>query len=131
MVLTAVHDICCAGFNKFKTSWHVRFGSSNFFARCDFLERFEHACRIKINIQQTLGRSGGQVVSVLTFYSDNPSSNPTEAFSFFSKKKNKNEQKEAGVGPLKTFNSGCGTVAERSLPTLDDSGSNPRLTVKK
>ena len=45
--------------------------------------------------------------------------------------KNKNKQKESGVGPLKTFNSGCGTVAERSLPTLDDSGSNPRLTVKK
>ena len=88
---------------NFKTSWHVRFGSSNFFARCDFLERFEHACRIKINIQQTLGRSGGQVVSVLTFYSDNPSSNPAEVYNFSVKlllKRTKINKKEAGVGPL-------------------------------
>ena len=28
------------------------------------------------------GRGGGQVVSVLVFYPDNPSSNPAEAFSF-------------------------------------------------
>ena len=29
-----------------------------------------------------MGRGGCQVVSVLTFYSDDPSSNPTEAYSF-------------------------------------------------
>ena len=30
------------------------------------------------------GRGGGQVVSVLAFYSDDPSSNPAEAYSLFS-----------------------------------------------
>ena len=29
------------------------------------------------------GMGGGQVVSILTFYSDNPSLNPADAFSFF------------------------------------------------
>ena len=29
------------------------------------------------------GGGGGQVVSVLTFHSDDPSSNPAEAYSFF------------------------------------------------
>ena len=29
------------------------------------------------------GGNGGQMVSVLTFYSDNPSSNPADAYSFF------------------------------------------------
>ena len=33
-----------------------------------------------------LGRGGGQVVSVLAFYSDDPSSNPADACSFFCKK---------------------------------------------
>ena len=32
-----------------------------------------------------LGRGGGQVVSVLTFYFDDPSSNPTEAYIFYVK----------------------------------------------
>ena len=40
-----------------------------------------------------MGRGGGQVVTVLAFYSDDLSSNPTE--------KNKNKQKGAGVGPFK------------------------------
>ena len=31
----------------------------------------------------TLGRGGGQVVSVLAFYSNDPSSNPADAYSFF------------------------------------------------
>ena len=31
------------------------------------------------------GRGGGQVVSVLAFYSDNPSLNPADAYSFFCK----------------------------------------------
>ena len=30
-----------------------------------------------------MGRGGGQVVSMLGFYSDNPSLNPSEAYSFF------------------------------------------------
>ena len=30
-----------------------------------------------------LGRGGGQVVSVLAFYSDDPSSNPADAYGFF------------------------------------------------
>ena len=50
------------------------------------------------------GHVGGQVFSVLSFYSDNPSSNPSEALSFFSVQfvfeKNENKQKEAGVGPF-------------------------------
>ena len=49
------------------------------------------------------GRGGGQVVSVLAFYSDDPSSNPAEASSFSVKfvfGKNENKQKEAGLGPF-------------------------------
>ena len=41
------------------------------------------------------GRGGGQVVSVLAFYSDDPSSNPAEANNFFRIivfKKNENKQ---------------------------------------
>ena len=46
---------------------------------------------------------GGLVVSVLAFYSYDPSSNPADAYSFFWKmlsEKNENKQKEAGVGPF-------------------------------
>ena len=46
---------------------------------------------------------GGQVVSIFTFYSNDSSSNPAEAFSFFCNivfEKHENKQKEAGVGPL-------------------------------
>ena len=39
----------------------------------------------KVMTNFTVGRGGGQVVSMLTFYSDDPSSNPTEAYSFFCK----------------------------------------------
>ena len=51
-----------------------------------------------------MGRGGAQVVSMFAFYSNNPSSNPTEAESFFCKfvfEKNRNKQKDAGVGPFK------------------------------
>ena len=44
------------------------------------------------------------MVSVLVFYSDDPSSNTTEAYKFFCKivfEKNENKQKEAVFGPLK------------------------------
>ena len=49
-----------------------------------------------------LGSGGGQVVIVLAFYSNNPSSNPPEVYNFrciivFEKDENK---KEAGVGPF-------------------------------
>ena len=46
-----------------------------------------------------MGRGSGQ--AVLTFYSDNQSLNPTEAYTFSVQcvfEKNKNKQKEAGVG---------------------------------
>ena len=46
---------------------------------------------------------GGLVVSMLAFYSDDPSSNPADAYIFFCKmlsEKNENKQKEAGVGPF-------------------------------
>ena len=48
----------------------------------------------------TLGRGGGQVVRVLGVYSDDPSSNPAEAYSFSVKFVFENKQKEAGVGPF-------------------------------
>ena len=48
---------------------------------------------------------GGQVVSVFSFYSDDQSLNPAEAYSLFSVKfvfeKNENKQREAGVGLFK------------------------------
>ena len=50
------------------------------------------------------GRGGGQVVSVLAFYSDDPNSKPADAHSFFCKicvwKRTKKLQKEAGVDPF-------------------------------
>ena len=56
-----------------------------------------------LNVKQ-MGRGGGQVVSMLAFYSNDPSSNPADAYCFSVKfvfEKNENKQKEAGVGPLK------------------------------
>ena len=47
---------------------------------------------------------GGHVVIMLAFYSNNPSSNPAEAYSFYVKivfKKKKNKQKEARFGTFK------------------------------
>ena len=60
---------------------------------------FKHLNRL---IRLTTGPSGGQVVSVLAFYSDDPSMNPADTvFSVkFLFEKNKNKQKEAGVGPF-------------------------------
>ena len=46
-----------------------------------------------------MGRGGGQVVSVLAFYSDDPSSNPAEVYNFPVKlllKRTKINKKEAG-----------------------------------
>ena len=50
-----------------------------------------------------LGRGVGQVVSVLAFYSDEPSLNPTDAFSFSVKfvfEKNKNKEKRGRGWPI-------------------------------
>ena len=50
-----------------------------------------------------MSRGGGQVVSVLAFYSDDPGSNPADDYCFFVQivfEKNENKQKEAGVGPF-------------------------------
>ena len=38
---------------------------------------------VKSGFVRIHGRDGGQVVSVLSFYSDDPSTNPAEAYSFF------------------------------------------------
>ena len=46
-----------------------------------------------------MDRGGGQVVSVLAFYSNNPRSNPTDAYRFCAGK-TKNKQKYVGVGPF-------------------------------
>ena len=48
-----------------------------------------------------MGRGGGQVVSVLAFYSDDPSSNPTVLSLKLCLKRTKiNKKREAGVGSL-------------------------------
>ena len=50
-----------------------------------------------------MGSGGGQVVSVLAFYSDDPSSNPAEIYNFSVKlllKRTKINKKEAEVGPF-------------------------------
>ena len=50
---------------------------------------------------KSLGRGGGQVVSVLAFYSVDPCSNPANAYNFsprFVFEKTENKQKESGVG---------------------------------
>ena len=43
---------------------------------------------------------GGQVVSVIAFYSDDPGSTPAVLSVKFVFEKNENKQKEAGVGPF-------------------------------
>ena len=51
-----------------------------------------------------LGRGGGQVVSMLPFYSDDKSSNPAEAYIFSVKfvfEKNESKQKRPGMDHLK------------------------------
>ena len=77
------------------------------------LSLFDPSCRSKrlsdrsskmnllsILCSQTGASGGGQVVSMLAFYSDNPSSNPAEAYSFFCKivfEKVENKQKRPGL----------------------------------
>ena len=60
--------------------------------------------RTKINKKRPVGRGDGQVASVLALWSDDPSSNPTDTYSFSIKilfEKNEEKQIEAGVGLLK------------------------------
>ena len=58
-------------------------------------------CQLFANFATSWGSSGGQVVSVLALYSDDPSSNPAEASVNYNFEKNENKEKEAGVDPLK------------------------------
>ena len=53
-------------------------------------------------IMQIVGRGGGQVVSMLAFYSDDPSSNSADGYSFL--KRTKINKKEARVGSFKKNN---------------------------
>ena len=49
-----------------------------------------------------MGCGGGQVVSLLAFYSNDPSSNPAKVYSFFCNivfEKNENKQKRGRVWP--------------------------------
>ena len=51
----------------------------------------------------SVGRGGGQVVSVLTYYSDDPSSNPAEVYIFpvnLLLKSMKINKKETAYGPF-------------------------------
>ena len=53
-----------------------------------------------------MGRGGGQVVSMLSFYSDDPSSNPVKPTVISVKfvfDKSENNPKEAGTGPFKKY----------------------------
>ena len=50
-----------------------------------------------------MGRGGGQVVSALAFYSDDPSSNPADAYRFSVQivfEKNENKQKKGRSWPF-------------------------------
>ena len=61
------------------------------------------------------------MVSILTFYSDDPSSNPADACIFCAKfvfEMNKIKQKEAKIGPLKTSIIMNGYLQSRSLANL-------------
>ena len=80
-----------------------------------FLDTIRQIISQKNKLTTPWGRGGGELVSVLTFYSDNPSLNPTEAYSFSVKfvfEKNENEQKEAGVGPFLPLPLQVGTTAK-------------------
>ena len=61
------------------------------------------------------------MVSVLTFYSDDPSLNPAKAYSFSVKflfEKKENKQKEAGVGPI--FKKRTRTLVIQIVPIRHD-----------
>ena len=91
--------VCSAHFNSFSLTM-ILFALKRFRI---LLLTFQHCCCCCccLTTVRSLGRGGGQVVSVLTFYSDDTA----EAYSFLFEN-NENEQKEAGAGPVffkKTF----------------------------
>ena len=62
---------------------------------------------VATKIWENMGRGGGQVVSVLAFYSDDPSSNPAEVYNFSVKlllKSTKINKKRPGLAHLKKMN---------------------------
>ena len=62
---------------------------------------FEYHANLKTNI--FLGRGGAQVVSVLAFYSNDPRSNPADAYSYSVQivfEKNENKQKRGRGWPI-------------------------------
>ena len=70
-----------------------------------------------------MGRGGGQVVSVLVIYSDNPNSNPANAYNFSVKlvfEKNKNKQKRGRGWPILKKERYC-------FPTSNLRGSNQAI----
>ena len=80
------------------------------------------SCDCQCNNYRRLGCGGGLVVSVLAFYSDDPSSIPAEVYNIFCKivvEKNENKQKEAGFGPIfKTITGGRHSSVALSAPTI-------------
>ena len=66
-------------------------------------KNFSAIRRIRISVKKfSVGRGGGQVVSVLAFYSKDPSLYPAEAYSFFCNivfEKNENKQKRGRGWP--------------------------------
>ena len=60
--------------------------------------------KIILDKKEVNGRGGGgEVVSVIAFYCDDPSSNPVEFYNFmlnFLLKRTKVNEKEVGIGPL-------------------------------
>ena len=71
----------------------------------------------------TLGRGGAQVVTVVAFFSDDPSSNPPEAFSFFCNivfEKNEHKQKRGRAWPtLKYWRLQEPTVVSQTYRSLN------------
>ena len=60
--------------------------------------------------QLAQGRGGGQVDSMLAFYSEDLSLNPARAYNFFGRflfEKKENKQREARIGPLKICTEVC------------------------
>ena len=88
--------------------WHF-INTTNFY----HLGRYDHSTKelyaFSFNLVQQLsvlrGRGGGEVVRVLAFDSDDPSSNPAEANSFFSVKFvfDKNKKKQTNIAHLKNI----------------------------
>ena len=54
-----------------------------------------------------VGRGGGQMVRMLSFYSDGPSSNPADVYSSYSVILFQNNKKETGDGPFKKLCMSC------------------------